>query len=157
MKKSKTLFLISLLFPTMVGVISALLTRNDMQLYQALEKPALSPPAIVFPIAWTILYLMMGAATYLAITSNTSSQRRMQAIVWYLLQLTMNFLWSIFFFHLKWYLFAFVWLIGMFVSIIICTILYFRLDTRAGWLMVPYNLWMTFAAYLNLSIVITDV
>ena len=156
MRKSKLLLFLSLLLPIMVGLLSALLTSLDMELYQGLEKPPLSPPAIVFPIVWTILYLLMGAASYLAITSNASGKQKLDSTSWYLIQLIMNFLWSILFFNMKLYLFSLIWLAGMFLAIIICTVQYYRMDKRAGWLMIPYNLWMVFAAYLNLSIVIMN-
>lgn len=156
MKRSKTRFAIALLLPLAVGMVSAYLTRDKMELYQGIQKPPLSPPSIVFPIAWTILYLMMGAASYLASTTNKKDSGIFIANVWYLLQLLMNFFWTIIFFVLKYYLLAFIWLIGMYAAIIMCTMHYYRINKLASWLMIPYNIWMAFAAYLNLAIVILN-
>lgn len=107
MRKSKFRFIIALLIPLGIGIASALLTRKSMDLYQTFEKPPFSPPAIVFPIAWTILYLMMGAASYLANTTAGRVYDIFIADIWYIIQLTMNFFWSILFFNLRMYLFAF--------------------------------------------------
>lgn len=156
MRKSTLNFILAILFPTLVGVLSAFLTSGNMELYQTIVQPPLAPPPIVFPIAWTILYIMMGAASYFSTISSKSLHDWVQANLWYLLQLAMNFLWSIFFFNLKLYLFSLIWLIGMYAAIIVCTVHYFRIDKRAGWLMVPYNIWMAFATYLNLAIVIMN-
>lgn len=156
MNKSKLRFIIALLLPIAVGGVSALITKDSMNLYQEITKPPLSPPSIVFPIAWAILYLMMGVASYLATTSKKKGSDIFIANIWYILQLTMNFFWSIIFFGLKLYLLAFVWLIFMYIAIIICTRDYFRISKLAGWMMVPYIVWMGFAAYLNLAIVILN-
>lgn len=156
MNKSKLRFIIALLLPIAVGGVSAFITKDSMNLYQEITKPPLSPPSIVFPIAWAILYLMMGAASYLATTSKKKGSDIFIANIWYILQLTMNFFWSIIFFGLKLYLLAFVWLIFMYIAIIICTRDYFRISKLAGWMMVPYIIWMGFAAYLNLAIVILN-
>lgn len=156
MKKSKSRFAIALLLPLAVGAVSALITRDNMELYQGIEKPPFSPPSIVFPIAWTILYLMMGAASYLASTTNKKDSGIFIANVWYLLQLVMNFFWSLIFFGLEYYLLAFIWLVFMYAAVVLCTIHYFKINKWAGLMMVPYNIWMAFAAYLNLAIIILN-
>lgn len=156
MRKSKVRFAIALLLPLAVGAVSALITWNNMELYQGMQKPPFSPPSVVFPIAWTILYLMMGAASYFASTTNKKDTAIFIANIWYLLQLLMNFFWSIIFFGLRMYLLAFVWLIFMYLAIIMCTLHYYRISKLAGWLMIPYNIWMAFAAYLNLGIIILN-
>lgn len=156
MYKSIFRFLILILFPLGVGGLSALLTYPNMQLYQELAKPPLSPPAVVFPIAWTILYLMMGIASFLIMTNNGSLWEILRANVCYFIQLAMNFFWSLIFFNCRFYAFALVWLLLMYVFIFLCTKYFFKIDRRAGWLMVPYNLWMIFAAYLNLAVVIIN-
>lgn len=156
MKKIDIKYLLSILFPLIVGAISSLFSSAGMQNYRIMAKPPLSPPAVVFPIAWTILYILMGSAMYLVGTSDIPTEQKRKPIFLYLLQLGMNFFWSIIFFGLGMYLFALIWLIAMFVIIILCTAEFFSISPKAGWIMVPYNVWMAFALYLNTAIVIMN-
>ena len=149
--KIKTL-LICIAIPLMVGGLSAFLTRNNMAVFQQINKPALSPPAIVFPIVWTILYTLMGIASYIIFTSESNSEYLDDAIFFYALQLSANFFWSIFFFNFQWYLFSFIWLIFLWLLILITTLMFSKISKSAAILMVPYLIWVTFAGYLNFSI-----
>lgn len=152
--KSSTYSLVpALLLPLVVGALSAFLTGDQMIAYRTMPKPPLAPPSIVFPIAWTILYILMGFASYLVWNATNAGPWKIFALSWYLIQLIMNFFWSIIFFRLEMYLPAFLWLLTMYIAIILCTTYFFRIRQEAGWLMIPYNLWMAFAAYLNLAIV----
>ncbi len=143
---------VSILIPLAVGGLSALLTRDGMRLFALMRKPPLAPPAWAFPAAWTALYIMMGAASYLVYASGASRVRRERALTFYALQLGMNFFWSIVFFSLEMYLTAFIWLVGMWMLILICTVLFWHIDRRAGRLMLPYLVWVAFAGYLNMGI-----
>lgn len=143
---------VSILIPLAVGGLSALLTRDGMRLFALMRKPPLAPPAWVFPAAWTALYIMMGVASYLVYASGASRVRRERALTFYALQLGMNFFWSIVFFSLEMYLTAFIWLVGMWMLILICTVLFWHIDRRAGRLMLPYLAWVAFAGYLNMGI-----
>lgn len=143
---------VSILIPLAVGGLSALLARDGMRLFALMRKPPLAPPAWVFPAAWTALYIMMGAASYLVYASGASRVRRERALTFYALQLGMNFFWSIIFFSLEMYLTAFIWLVGMWMLILICTVLFWHIDRRAGRLMLPYLAWVAFAGYLNMGI-----
>ncbi len=143
---------VSILIPLAVGGLSALLTRDGMRLFALMRKPPLAPPAWVFPVTWTALYVMMGAASYLVYASGASRVRRERALTFYALQLGMNFFWSIVFFSLEMYLTAFIWLVGMWMLILICTVLFWHIDRRAGRLMLPYLAWVAFAGYLNMGI-----
>ena len=135
--------------PLAVGGISALLTSSGMKTFQALNKPPLSPPGWLFPVVWTLLYILMGIASYLVLTSGKPSR---SALTFYGLQLLFNFFWSIIFFNLERYLFAFVWLIALWILIFITTVLFYKISKPAGYLMIPYLLWVAFAGYLNLFI-----
>ena len=135
--------------PLAVGGISALLTSSGMETFQALNKPPLSPPGWLFPVVWTLLYILMGIASYLVLTSGKPSR---SALTFYGLQLLFNFFWSIIFFNLERYLFAFVWLIALLILIFITTVLFYKISKPAGYLMIPYLLWVAFAGYLNLFI-----
>jgi tryptophan-rich sensory protein len=138
-----------LALPLSVGGLSAFFTRSSMTLFETLVKPPLSPPGWLFPIVWTILYLMMGAASYLVLTSGQPSGAAPGA---YALQLGLNFFWPILFFNLQQYLSAFLWLILLWIAIRETMVLFGQISKAAGKLMLPYLLWVTFAGYLNLGI-----
>ena len=143
---------VSILIPLAVGGLSALLARDGMRLFALMRKPPLAPPTWAFPVTWTALYVMMGAASYLVYASGASRVRRERALTFYALQLGMNFFWSVIFFSLEMYLSAFIWLVGMWMLILICTVLFWHIDRRAGRLMLPYLAWVAFAGYLNMGI-----
>ncbi len=143
-------FIISILIPLGVGGLSALISRGGMAAFDMIQKPPLTPPAIVFPIAWTILYILMGIASYFVFVSD--SPLKESALRVYGIQLVFNFFWSIFFFNLSAYLFSFFWLLVLWFLIIICTLLFYAIDKKAAYLMLPYLAWVTFAGYLNLGV-----
>ncbi len=137
--------------PLLVGGLSALLTRNSMEAFGALNQPPLSPPGWLFPVVWTILYILMGVASYLVVTARRSRMTN-PALTAYGTQLFFNFFWSIIFFNWQQYLFAFIWLLVLWVLILVTLLRFYRIDKRAGYLLIPYLLWVTFAGYLNLGI-----
>jgi tryptophan-rich sensory protein len=151
MKIQWTKILKAIALPLAVGASSALITMDAMKSFDSLNKPPLSPPAFLFPIVWSILYVLMGIAAYLVLNSNKPARTR-TALTVYGVQLFFNFLWSILFFNLKAYLFAFIWLVLLLILIIITAYLFFGINKAAGYLMIPYILWVTFAGYLNLAI-----
>lgn len=156
MKKELKLgtLIVSLLVPLAIGGVSSLLTNDAMKQFHFFNKPPLSPPEWLFPIAWTILYVLMGLACYYVIRSDAEKSRKTKALLFYGLQLVMNFFWTLIFFNASEFLFAFIWLMLMWVVILITTVQFFKADRRAGVLMIPLCLWTTFAAYLNLGIYI---
>lgn len=144
---------VCLLLPLAVGGLAAFLTRNSMDLFAMVKKPPLSPPGWLFPVVWTILYLLMGFASYLVLVAEKPGRT---AWKFYLAQLAFNFVWPILFFHLQMYLLSFVWLLLLWMLILV-TILWFTRSSRlAGYLLIPYLLWVTFAGYLNLGIYILN-
>ena len=149
--KIKTL-LICIAIPLLVGGLSSFLTRDSMEMFSMINKPPLSPPGILFPIVWTVLYTFMGVASYLILTSNSSAGQIKEALFVYALQLGINFFWSIFFFNNEWYLFSFFWLVLLWIFILRTILLFLPLSKTAGYLMIPYLLLVTFAGYLNLGI-----
>lgn len=142
--------LISILIPLAVGGISALITGGGMADFALLNKPPLSPPGWLFPVVWTILYILMGIASYIVWDSKDKSKDF--ALKVYALQLFFNLFWSYIFFNMQNYLFAFIWLLILWVLIIITAVLFYRINKTAGYLFIPYIIWVTFAAYLNLAI-----
>ena len=135
-----------------VGALSGFLTREGTKIYaETIVKPALSPPAIVFPIVWGILYALMGIAV--ARTQlNREHFLREKCLLIYIFQLGMNFCWSIFFFNLQAFGFAFLWLIVLWGLIIRMLLTFRKVDKTAGLLVLPYLIWVTFAAYLNAGV-----
>lgn len=144
--------IICLVIPLAVGGLSALLTRDGMEAFQRLNQPPLSPPGWLFPVVWTILFLLMGIASYLVFTSKESRDAVNTALLVYGIQLVVNFFWSIFFFNFGAYLFSFFWLVLLWVLILAVLLLFGRISKAAGYLMLPYLLWVSFAGYLNLAI-----
>lgn len=144
--------IICFVIPLAVGGLSALLTRDSMEAFQRLNQPPLSPPGWLFPVVWTILFLLMGIASYLVFTSKESRDAVNTALLVYGIQLVVNFFWSIFFFNFGAYLFSFFWLILLWVLILAVLLLFGRISKAAGYLMLPYLLWVSFAGYLNLAI-----
>lgn len=143
--------LIMLAIPLAVGGLSALVS-GGMTNYNEFNQPPLSPPGWVFPLAWTILYLLMGYASYRVLTSGAEPEQIRKALILYGAQLFLNFLWSPIFFGLQWYLVAFFVLIALWVLIFLTMRAFSEIDEKAGDLLLPYILWVTFAGYLNLGV-----
>ena len=135
-----------------VGGLSGWLTREGSKLYQTtIRQPPLSPPGIVFPIVWGILFALMGvsaARIYLA----PPSLARTRGLRLFFLQLFFNFFWSIIFFNLQAFGFALLWLLVLWGLILLMILTFRKTDAPAAWLQVPYLLWVTFAAYLNFGV-----
>ncbi len=136
------------------GVLSWLLTGDSMEMYGELRKPPLSPKGQVFPVVWTILFILMGIASY--IVCETRDDDRIEALILYGVQLFVNIGWSVIFFNFAALWLAFVWLMLLWILIIFTIWRFFHVNAAAAWLMVPYLLWVTFAAYLNIAIAIIN-
>ena len=138
-------------FTLLLGALGGLLGgASGFKSFEALQKPPLTPPAAVFPIVWSALYLLMGIAAYLVWSSGDLD--RGASLRMYFLQLLVNILWPLFFFRLQWRLFAFFWLL-LLLALLSLTMAGFRYIRKSSyWLLVPYFLWVLFAGYLNLGI-----
>ena len=145
----KTLF-ICLAIPLAVGGFSAFLTRNSMNLYETIIQPPLAPPAWLFPVVWTILYVLMGISSYLIAISD--SEYKVEALTLYGVQLILNFIWSPIFFISKNYLLAFIVLVILWYVVHRMIQAFMEINPFAGKLQLPYLVWLTFAGYLNLAI-----
>ena len=175
MKQNWKALLVSILIPLAVGTAAGVLTMGGMKEFAGLNKPPLSPPAWLFPVAWTILYTLMGISSYLIYVSGTKKQknrksrtgsfneaikrentkennRREQALTTYGYQLIVNFLWPVFFFQFQWYFFAFLWLALLWILVAKMILEFGEISKAAALLNVPYLLWLSFAGYLNLGI-----
>lgn len=152
LKKLKP-YIISVVIALAMGGLSAVVTSNSMDIYSEINRPALSPPSILFPIVWTILFTLMGISAALVFSfRDTKPTDVTRALTVYGINLAVNFLWSIFFFNMQAYLFSFIWLLLLWVVIAAMIVLFKRVSPLAAYLQIPYLLWVTFAGYLNLSI-----
>ena len=152
-RKNQKLLAFFLAIPLILGLIVGFLSRPTAS-YEALVKPFFSPPGFVFPIVWTILYLLMGISSYLIAQSN--NPRRYPALITYVEQLFVNLAWSPIFFTLNFRFLAFLWILFL-IYLVVKMIVQFKLVShRAAYLQIPYLLWLIFAALLNFSIVILN-
>lgn len=153
MKKQTRVYIISVAVSLGVGIISALLTRGNMNIYEEINTPPLSPPSFLFPVVWTVLYVLMGISAAMVLTTRTSSLvKRKEALPIYSVSLFFNFFWSIIFFNFRAFGFSFVWLIILLTLIILTIVRYSGINKTAAYLQIPYAVWVTFAGYLNFGI-----
>ncbi len=152
MKPENKTLIKSIAIPLAVGGLSAFLSGGGMQTFESITKPPLSPPGWLFPVVWTILYTLMGIASYLVYQAEASVASKEKALAIYGYQLLVNFLWPIFFFDFGWYLFSFFWLLLLWVLVFWMIRLFYDISKTAAYLMMPYLIWLTFAGYLNLGI-----
>lgn len=131
------------------AALSGFLTRG-MEGYSLLVKPPLSPPGIVFPIVWTILYALMGIAAWIIYLSD--SPQKYPALKLYVIQLAVNLIWPFLFFNLGNYLLAFIWLLLLIALVFFMIRDFYAISKTAGFLLSGYLLWLLFAGYLNLGI-----
>ena len=141
---------ISIAIAELTGLLAQLFSNMQSGFFETLAQPPLSPPGWLFPVVWTLLYALMGIAAYRVY--NSKAENKAAALVLYGLQLFVNFLWPIVFFRFRAYLAAFVVLILLWIGIVLTLWEFYKSDERAGDLMIPYLLWVTFAAYLNLGV-----
>lgn len=184
-------FAIAIAIPVTLGALAAFLTRGNMNIYDDIVVPPLAPPMKLFPIAWTILYILMGISSGLVFrqrilhTPYASREKRptgametsrspglsrttaryqeseaaikqkeavFDALYVYATQLFLNFFWSIFFFNMRTFLFAFIWLLMLWIAVLVMILKFKKLSTPAGLLQIPYLIWISFAGYLNFAI-----
>ena len=141
-------YIISILTPVILGSIVGFIILDFID-YDSLQQPFLAPPSIIFPIVWSILYILMGVS-YGILKSNNLTDKKTDII--YYMQLGVNLLWSIIFFILKWRLFAFIWIILLAILILVMINEFYNKNKFAGLLQIPYLLWILFAGYLNITI-----
>ncbi|MEO6964574.1 MAG: TspO/MBR family protein [Acidobacteriaceae bacterium] len=136
---------------TAVGGFSGLLTRAGVHTwYQTLQKPSFNPPDWIFAPVWTTLYILMGIAAWL-VWKQPDSQLRTYGLVWFLIQLGLNFFWSLIFFRWRAIAFALGEISFLWLAILATMVLFWEVRPLAGWLMLPYLAWVSFATALNLA------
>lgn len=146
-------FVVAVMIPLAVGGLSAFLTRDNMNIYGELNSPPLSPPSFLFPVVWTILYILMGVSSaFIWMQRAQSKEKAENALLIYAVSLFFNFVWSLIFFNFRAYLFAFIWLSVLLTLIILTVIKYKKVFPLVAYLQIPYILWVAFAGYLNFGI-----
>ncbi len=145
--------IIIIIITFIVGSFFSFFTMNNMDTFKELEKPV-NVPGILFPIVWSILYLLMSISCYIITTKDDKNKDN--AIIWYGIQLVINSLWSLIFFGFSAYLFSFIWIILLLTIVIIMIVKFYKIDKTASYLNIPYVLWILFAGFLNLGIYILN-
>lgn len=151
-----TELLIFVIGTELVGALSALFAGDFSSFYSGLNQPPLAPPGIVFPIVWTILYALMGISAYLIYDSEDISGERSEALGIYAAQLFVNFMWSIVFFRFENPEAAAVVIILLAVLVAAMILKFRKISPAAAYLNIPYLLWVIFAAYLNIGVVVLN-
>lgn len=132
------------------GIVSIFI---DTSLYSEIIRPRLSPPSFLFPIVWSILYLLMGVSLNMVLKTNDGSK---DAISFFVIQLFLNYTWSNIFFNLRAYLLASIWIIVLLISIILMINSFRKINKLASFIQIPYLLWVMFASYLTIAIYILN-
>ena len=146
--KEKIKNLLYIFGPLLLGGLVGLLTKNSME-YNILIKPPFSPPAITFPIVWSILYLLIGISYYLFRKDN-------ERINLYILNLVFNFTWPFFFFTFRWYFFSLLWILILDISLVFLIKEFYNKKRISAYLLIPYLVWLIIATYLNIGIFILN-
>lgn len=136
-------FILLLIATMVIGIVPSLFVNMDVK---DLILPVFYPPKLAFPIVWTILFILMTISVYLATKDNDDNY------VIYFAQLIVNMLWTFIFFGLRLRLFAFIWLILLYILVIIMMVKFYKTNKTSMYLLIPYIIWLTIAGYLNLSI-----
>ena len=152
MKKNKFwVYAVAIAIPEAVGALAGFLTRTGIEGFRNVPQSALTPPAIAFPVVWTVLYALMGIGSARVWLSDESPERT-KGLSLHLFQLIFNFFWSIVFFNMKAYGFSLLWILGLWLLILLMICSFNKMDKAAAWLQIPYLLWVSFAAYLNYTV-----
>ena len=158
MKKEKLYGILFYIFTAEgIGALSALIAGNFSDFFLKCEKPPLLPPGWLFPVVWTALYAIMGYSAYLISRADAPKDVKKNALTVYWLQLAVfNFLWSILFFRFELLWVGFIDILLLLVSACVMTVMFGRILPKAGWLNIPYIIWVAFATYLNLATAIIN-
>lgn len=162
MNKKVNIFklVIAVIIPLAVGMLSSFITKDAMMTFNSMKKPPLAPPGILFPIVWSILYVLMGISSYIIFEyygkDDANLKLKNKCLLIYAIQLIFNFFWSIIFFKFKLYFVALVWLIILWMFVLALIVECKNISRVASILLIPYLIWITFAAYLNIGIAIIN-
>ena len=156
-KLNLPLLAVSLGLPLLAGGVGSAFTVQAIPTwYAGLNKPFFNPPNWIFGPVWTLLYILMGIAFYLVLTTKTAKRLRQTAIIYFVIQMALNAGWSIVFFSWQQPLVALVVVVGLWLSIVACIISFQKINILAARLLYPYLAWVTFASLLNMAIVLLN-
>ncbi len=145
-------FIVSIAVPLIIGFLGSIATASSVNTwYQTIKKPVFTPPNWLFGPVWTLLFILMGIAFFLVWHSKNTSGIKLAVIIFFI-QIVLNLLWSVFFFGLRNPWLAFFDIVVLWFFILTNTILFYRISHSAGYLLIPYLLWVSFASILNLSV-----
>lgn len=157
MKKTHiTELLLFIVATELVGALSALFVGKNFVFYKELSKPPVSPPGWVFPVTWAILYAVMGISLFLIFRSDTSQSRKHTAYWLYVIQLVFNFAWSIVFFRFRMLEISVAVILLLLITLIAMITIFFRIRHTAAYLNIPYLIWVLFASYLNIGVLLLN-
>lgn len=145
-------FLISIAIPLSVGGISALIVNGNTDIYSKINQPPLAPPSWIFPVVWTVLYLLMGISLYIVWNTRADSGKKQLAFLLFGIQLFLNLIWSPIFFGLQLFLPALIVLVFTWIFTAAMIVSFYAISKPAALLQIPYIIWLTFAGYLNFAI-----
>lgn len=148
--------LVSVGIAELVGILSAFFSGNSWSLYKELSLPPLAPPGIVFPIVWTILYALMGVSSYFIGRSKGDEEKEQQAQSVYIIQLFVNFLWSIVFFGFLSFGLSVLVILVLLVLVGLMIYRFYKVEPKAAYLNIPYFLWVLYATYLNIGVLVLN-
>ncbi len=158
MKSKIKTYAFFIIFTLAVGGLSALFTMGNMDIYDTINKPPFAPPSIVFPIVWGILYVLMAVgASNVYITGKSEGIYIFPAMSIYFIQLFVNFFWSIIFFNMQNFLFAFIWLLLLLVLVFVMSLRFYRVSKLSGLLQLPYIVWIILAGILNYAVFVLNI
>ena len=142
--------IISILIPNILGFIGEII-GNASKGFDNIIKPSFTPPSIVFPIAWTILYILMGISSYIIYKSEENNIKK-ESLKIYLLQLILNSSWTFFFFKLNYFLFSTFLILIILILVLIMIYKFYKINKLSAYLQIPYTLWLTFALILSYNV-----
>ena len=152
MKRTWKTYAFWILLSVGIGALSGFLSREGAATFsETVIQPPLSPPAWLFPVVWSILYVLMGISAARISLAPDSPQKK-QGLNLFIIQLVLNFFWSLIFFNLQAYGLAFFWLVALWIVVFLMILVFNKVDPAAAWLQIPYLVWLTFAAYLSFGV-----
>ena len=143
----------SILISLGVGILSFIFTMGNMNIYSEINT-IIEPPKLLFPIVWTILYILMGISSYKIYKSNGSN--KIEALLIYICQLIVNFFWSIIFFNFRNFLLSFIWILALDILVVLMIYYFYKINKCASLLQIPYLLWLLFASFLTYQIYVLN-
>lgn len=156
-KNNFVLLIFAILVSLTPGIIGSLFTVKSIESwYIYLNKPSFNPPNWLFSPVWTTLYILIGISLFLILKNKDRSIRYKNALILFSFHLVLNASWSIIFFEIRSLLLAFINIILLCIVVLFCIINFYKIDKKAAYLLIPYLLWISFASYLNLAILLLN-